>query len=85
MEELTNLRFELNRPLLIVKGKNGFLACGYISVETCNATGDACAIVKGVSSYEDMYRATVVAVSGKALELGVVIGDSGAAALEKMS
>jgi uncharacterized protein YunC (DUF1805 family) len=85
METAEKLRFELKRPLLIVKNKNGFLACGYINVETCNKTEEACAIVTGVSSYDDMYRASVVAVSQKALDLGVKIGDSGESALKKMA
>ncbi len=85
MENIEKLRFELKRPLLIVKNKNGFLACGYINAETCNKTDEACAIVTGVSSYDDMYKASVVAVSKKALELGINIGDSGESALKKFS
>ncbi len=85
MQEFEKLRFELKKPLLIVKAPNGILACGYINAETCNKTEEACAIVTGVNSYEDMYKATVVAVSQKALDLGVSIGDSGESALQKMS
>ena len=79
-----NLRFELARPLLVMKAAKGFLACGYISVETTNKTGEACAIVTGVSSYDDMLAAKVSAVSTVAQELGVAIGDSGAEALAKL-
>ncbi len=82
---MENLRFELKKPLLIMKANKGFLACGYINVETCNATEEACAIVKGVNTYDDMKAASVVAVSNKAIELGVNIGDSGALALEKLN
>ena len=85
MENAEKLRFELKKPLLIVKENNGFLACGYINVETCNATEEACAIVKGVNSYEDMYKASVVAVSKRALDLGIQVGDTGEAALRKMA
>lgn len=85
MENTEKLRFELKKPLLIVKTKHGFLACGYINVETCNVTEEACAIVKGVNSYDDMYKASVVAVSNKASELGIKIGDSGELALSKMA
>lgn len=79
-----NIRIELARPLLIMKGARGFLACGYISVETVNRTGEACAIVTGVNDFDDMRRAAVVAVSQAASSLGVSIGDSGAAALAKL-
>ena len=85
MQNTENLRFDLKKPLLIVKAKQGFLACGYINVETCNVTEEACAIVKGVNSYEDMYKASVVAVSNKASELGIKIGDSGELALSKLA
>jgi uncharacterized protein YunC (DUF1805 family) len=75
------LHFGLNKPLLIIKGTQGFLACGYINVDTCNVTEDACAIVKGVSSFDDMKKATVVAVSVAAANLGIKVGDSGEQAL----
>lgn len=84
MENVEMIRFELKKPLLIVKGKKGFLACGYINPETCNKTDEACAIVTGVNTYDDMYKASVVAVSKKAVELGIRIGDSGEAAVKKL-
>lgn len=85
MESIEKLVFKLKKPLLIQKVRNGFLACGYINVETCNVTEEACAIVKGVNSFEDMDKAQVVAVSNKAKEFGVNLGDTGADALKKMS
>jgi uncharacterized protein YunC (DUF1805 family) len=77
------LHFDLAKPLLIIKEKSGFLACAYINPETCNKTGEACAIVSGVNNHEDMKRAKVIAVSGSAQKLGVKVGDSGQQALEK--
>lgn len=77
-----NLTFPLARPLLVMKAPNGFLACGYINPTTCDATGEACAIVRGVNSYDDMLNADVVAVSAAAAMLGVQIGDKGGAALK---
>lgn len=85
MSTVEPLRFELARPLLIIPAKNGFLACGYINPATCDKTGEACAIVTGVSDYDEMNRAAVVAVSAAASALGVVIGDTGEVALQKMS
>lgn len=79
-----NLRFELNRPLLIMKAAKGFLACGYINPAICEKTGDACAIVSGVNDFDDMLKATVGAVSPAASALGVQVGDTGAAALQKL-
>ena len=85
MQHADKLRYELKKPLLIIKEKNGFLACGYINVETCNKTEEACAIVTGVNSYEDMLQAKVAAVSQRALELGIQIGESGSQALRKLA
>lgn len=77
-------RIELKKPLLIITTDHGMLACGYINVETCNKTGEACAIVTGVNDFDAMETATVVTVSTAAEALGVRVGDTGSAALAKM-
>lgn len=82
--KIETLRFELKRPLLVMKAPKGFLACGYINHETCNKTEEACAIVSGVGDFEDMKKASIVAVSKLAIELGINVGDSGESALLKM-
>jgi uncharacterized protein YunC (DUF1805 family) len=73
----------LKRPLLIMKAPKGFVACGYINVETCNRTEDACALVNA-GNFEDMKKAPIVAVSKRAEELGIRIGDTAESALLKM-
>ena len=78
---IKTLRFELKRPLLVMKGSKGFLACGYINPETCNKTEEACAIVSGVNDFEDMKKASIVAVSKAAEALGIKVGDTGESAL----
>ena len=80
---IETLRFELKRPLLVMKGTKGFLACGYINPETCNKTEEACAIVSGVNDFEDMKKASIVAVSKAAEALGIKVGDTGESALAK--
>lgn len=80
---IETLRFELKRPLLVMKGSKGFLACGYINPETCNKTEEACAIVSGVNDFEDMKKASIVAVSKAAEALGIKVGDTGESALAK--
>ena len=81
--EAKMIRYELDKPLLIIKEKKGILACAYINVETCNKTNEACAIVSGVSNYEDMMSAKIIAVSNKALNLGVNVGDTGMSAINR--
>jgi uncharacterized protein YunC (DUF1805 family) len=75
-------RLELELPLLIVKGSKGFLACGYIAVDTCNKTGEACAIVSGVKTHDDMLEMEVKAVSEKAASMGARTGMKGREVLE---
>jgi uncharacterized protein YunC (DUF1805 family) len=72
----------LAAPLLIARGARGMLACGYINPATCDKTGEACAIVTGVKSFDDMLDAKVVAVSEAAAKLGVRPGDPGREALD---
>ena len=79
---LTKERIELAAPLLIIKGRSGFLACGYINTDTCNDTGEACAVVSGVKTHEEMLEATVESVSLEAMALGVKVGMQGAEAME---
>ncbi|WP_459203503.1 YunC family protein (plasmid) [Ralstonia pseudosolanacearum] len=83
-DHIEYLQFELSRPLLVMKAPKGILGCGYINVETCNKTGEACAIVTGVNSFDDMRKAKVVAVSNKATDLGVTVGETGESALDKL-
>lgn len=68
--------------LMIIKGSKGFLACGYINIETAEKLSHACAIVRGVKDFGDMLAAKVCAVSSAARALGVEEGISGAAALK---
>lgn len=83
-EHIDQMRYELKRPLLIMKAPKGLLACGYINVETCNKTGEACAIVSGVNDFDDMKKAKIAATSNAAAELGIKVGDTGESALQKM-
>ena len=68
--------------MLIVKGSKGFLACAYIAVHTCNKTDEACAIVSGVKTHDDMLEKEVKAVSEKAASLGAIVGMKGREVLE---
>ncbi|MBO5959274.1 MAG: DUF1805 domain-containing protein [Lentisphaeria bacterium] len=67
--------------LLLISGQNGFLGCGYINMETAERLGAAFALVTGVSSFEDMLKREVKAVSSAAAAKGVKPGMSGRDAL----
>ena len=45
--------------LLVIRGENGFLGCGYVNLDACEKFGDAAAIVTGVSSCAEMLTAEV--------------------------
>jgi uncharacterized protein YunC (DUF1805 family) len=67
-------------PVLMLVGGRGFIGCGYFKTEVADKVGHALAVVSGVSVFEDVLAGKVVAVSGKALELGVEVGMDGRAA-----
>lgn len=77
---LERSKITLEAPLLIVKGSLGFLGCGYINVDSC--IDEACAIVSGVNTHDDMLKASVKAVSKDGTELGIKVGMTGAEAIE---
>ena len=79
---LSREHIQLKLPLLIINGSKGFLACSYINVEACNKIGEACAIVTGVKTHDDMLSAEIKTVSNKAEKLGLRIGMKGLEALE---
>ncbi|MFI3290327.1 MAG: DUF1805 domain-containing protein [Opitutales bacterium] len=53
-------------PLLIIKSDKGFLACGYVQIDTASRLGEVAAIVTGVSDFDDMLNAPIKFLSEKA-------------------
>ncbi|WP_340680973.1 DUF1805 domain-containing protein [Paraglaciecola sp.] len=43
------------------------LVCGYLNVNACDKTGDACAIVSRVNNYDEMLTKPIQAVSKAAV------------------
>ena len=74
-------KIELAYPLLTVRGSKGFLACAYVNSEICDKTKEACAIVTGVKTHDDMLLKKIIAVSKEASDLGIKNGMSGQEAL----
>lgn len=71
-------------PLLLIKGKKGFLMCGYLNIKAAEKLGDAAARVTGVGTFEEMLKAEVVEVTEKARGLGIKEGITGREAAERM-
>jgi uncharacterized protein YunC (DUF1805 family) len=70
-------------PLVLASGKDGFVMCGYLNIEAADKLGVAAAMVRGVSTVDDLLKAPVQAVSNAAAEKGVVAGMTGRDALAK--
>ncbi len=68
-------------PLVLAKGDQGFVMCGYLSIEVADKLGVAAAVVRGVATVDDLLKAPVQAVSKVAAEKGVTIGMTGHDAL----
>ena len=81
-EGFTRTRHDLKRPLLVISGSKGVLACSYLNTATCAALGEAGAIVRGVADFDAMLDAEIVDVSPAAQQLGVQVGMTGRGALE---
>jgi uncharacterized protein YunC (DUF1805 family) len=79
---IDRFHISLKRPLLVVRGGRGILACGYLKIETFDKTGEAGATVTGVNDFEQMLDAPLVFVSHAAAAMGLAPGMTGRQALE---
>ncbi len=73
-----------NVPLLIVKAKKGYVACGYISKDAAEKFGDVAGFVTGVKTFEDFFKAKIKTFTTWADDLGIREGMSVKKALELM-
>ena len=58
-------------PLVLLRGRNGVVACGFLDVSVANKLGVAAARVFGVRSVEELLEKEIVEATGRARELGV--------------
>ncbi|MEM3075301.1 MAG: DUF1805 domain-containing protein, partial [Candidatus Bilamarchaeaceae archaeon] len=73
-----------NLPLIVIKAKNGYVACSYIDKETAEKIGDVAAFVAGVKNIEEFKKAKIRHVTSWAENIGVREGMSVKKALELM-
>ena len=69
-------------PLILVRGKKGFLMCGYLNMEAADKLGAVAVSTSGVKTVDDILNKPVTKISMKARELGVKEGMTGRQALE---
>lgn len=82
-KKATGIEIELpGAPLVLAKGINGFVMCGYLDLHTAEKVNAPAAIVRGVKTVDDLLTAPIVAVSAAATTLGVKPGMTGYEALE---
>ncbi|MFH2107017.1 MAG: DUF1805 domain-containing protein [Candidatus Micrarchaeota archaeon] len=73
-----------NLPLIVVKAKNGYIACSYIDKDTAEKVGDVAAFVSGVKNIDDFMKAKIRETTTWAEDLGIREGMSVKKALELM-
>lgn len=61
-------------PMVLLKGKKGFVMCGYLNLEVAERLGAVAGIVSGVSNFEDVLNAEIKSATTKAKELGLKPG-----------
>ncbi|MBM3229035.1 DUF1805 domain-containing protein [Candidatus Parvarchaeota archaeon] len=77
------VHFDLgNVPLIVIKAKAGYVACGYVDKATAEKHGDVACFVSNVKSFDDVFRAKVRGMTSWAEELGIREGMSVKKALE---
>lgn len=72
-------------PLVLAYGVGGFVMCGYLNIEAAGKLDVAAAMVRGVSTVDDLLQAKIQAVTKAAEEKGVKVGQSGREALSLLN
>jgi len=81
--EYETLKVDLDpAPLILVRGKKGFLMCGYLNMEAADKLGAVAVSTSGVKTVDDILNKPVTKISMKARDLGVKEGMTGRQALE---
>ncbi|MBI4395705.1 MAG: DUF1805 domain-containing protein [Elusimicrobia bacterium] len=72
-------------PLVLARGENGFVMCGYLDIATADKLAAAAAVVRGVKNLDELLANPVTDVSAKALSMGIRPGMTGREALQKLA
>lgn len=71
----TYLKVEMkSAPLVMIKGENGFVMCGYLNMQAAEKLNDCAVRVTGVSDLESLLDARVVELTSAAKDLGISEG-----------
>lgn len=73
--EFEYLRMDMGTaPLVILKGKKGFVMCGYLNMDAANKLGDCAVRVTGVKDLDTLLESKAIGVSENAARLGISEG-----------
>jgi len=69
---LEAIRFKIGtKNLIVIKGRHGYVMCGYLNLKTADKFNEAAVVVNGVSTISGMIKARAFAVSSCAKKLGI--------------
>lgn len=80
--EIANRQFQyvkvdmFGAPLVLLKGKRGFIMCGYLNIQASEKLGDFGVRVTGVRNLDDVLKAKVSEVTSKAESIGIKPGSN---------
>ncbi len=60
-----------SKVLIVIKGKKGYVMCGYLNMKTADKFGDVAVVVSGVSSISQALSSIAKSVSKEAYEIGI--------------
>lgn len=62
-------------PLVMLKGKTGYVMCGYLNIDAAEKLKDTAVRVTGVKDLESILKAKVASLTTGAKSLGIKEGD----------
>lgn len=82
-KELQYIKIDMwGAPLVMIKGKKGYVMCGYLNIQTANKLGDMAVRVTGVKDLETILGAKVSECSEAAEKAGIKPGDEVASVIK---
>lgn len=80
------LLFNLSsKNLIVLKGRKGYIMCGYLNLKAARKFKDAAAMITGVSTIAEALKAKISAVTPGAAKIGVYKNQSVKEALKSIA
>ncbi len=74
-----------SKSLIILKGKKGYIMCGYLNLKAAEKFNDVAVKVVSVSSIADVLNAKVAGLTTSAKKAGILKGESIKSVLKKIA